>query len=44
MMRERIKQLIVTYEAMLTKTRSKIRREILENVIEDLKTCLREAQ
>lgn len=43
-MKERIRQLIETYEAMLKQTRSKIRRECLENVIEDLKTALREAQ
>ena len=42
-MKKRIEQLIATYEAMLKATRSKIRRECLENVIEDLKTCLRES-
>ncbi len=43
-MKYRIKQLIATYEAMLKTTRSKIRRECLENVIEDLKAALRDAQ
>ncbi len=41
---EQLEDLIRTYEAMLKATRSKIRRECLENVIEDLKTALREAQ
>ena len=43
-MKDRIKQLIITYEAMLSKTRSKIRRECLENFIDDLKQAFRDAQ
>ena len=43
-MKQRIKELIATYRDMLGKTRSKIRRECLENMITDLETVLREAQ
>jgi hypothetical protein len=42
--KKRIEQLIQVYEQMLKQTRSKIRRECLENIIEDLKAALREAQ
>ena len=41
-MRSRIQALILTYENMLKATRSKIRRECLENTIEDLKQILRD--
>ena len=39
----RIQQLIETYRYMLKRNRSKIRAEMLENVITDLETALRDA-
>ena len=43
-MKTRLKELIETYRTMLELNRSNIRRKILEEVIEDLETILREAQ
>ena len=43
-MKERIKNLIRVYTNMLTKTRSRAKRVVLENVIEDLYQVLKEAQ
>jgi predicted DNA-binding protein len=43
-MKKRLEQLIDNYRDMLKRTRSKIRRECLENVIADLEVLLAEAQ
>lgn len=43
-MKVRIKQLIATYRDMVKKSRSVRKIELLQNVIEDLETILREAQ
>lgn len=43
-MKTRIKELICTYEAMAKKMRQGAPRALLENVIEDLKQALMDAQ
>jgi hypothetical protein len=43
-MKSRLKWLIWTYTQMLAKERSKLRREVLWEVIVDLKAILEEAQ
>lgn len=43
-MKTRIHELIVTYYEMRNKARSKIKRELLQNVIDDLEAILQEAQ
>lgn len=43
-MKERIRQLIETYRDMVKRSRSQRSIELLQNVITDLETILREAQ
>jgi hypothetical protein len=43
-MKDRIRQLIDTYRDMIKRSRSQRSIDILQNVIEDLETVLREAQ
>lgn len=43
-MKSAIVDLILTYKTMILDTRSKVKKEILENVVMDLERVLKEAQ